>query len=336
MNNIHFSPRTMNLELTTNCPLHCPQCYCTLTGGKNLDLTTALYWLAEGGKAGVKEVMLSGGETMCYPHLYEVIHAANAHCGTANVALSGFGLNQTTYEKLISSGVGGIFISLNGSTEKINSLTRDGFDLAISALELLQKNKYQNTTINWVMHASNADDFPAVVELAAHYDASNLVVLGLKPDSNHMLSTLPSAEQMKAVSDYIRTFRGKVKLFVESCYSPMLAITCDTKLFGNMNTGPLKGCCAGRSTFNVSVDGLLSPCRHLEFFEKWDSLEEYWYHSQVLQKIRTLDEHKREPCDSCKYCNNCRHCLAINSKIYNSLYIGNTFCPVAKCENTSM
>ena len=132
MNDIHFSPRTMNLELTTNCPLHCPQCYCTLTGGKNLDLTTALYWLAEGRKAGVKEVMLSGGETMCYPHLYEVIHAANAYCGTANVALSGFGLNQTTYEKLIFSGVGGIFISLNGSTEKINSLTRDGFDLAIS------------------------------------------------------------------------------------------------------------------------------------------------------------------------------------------------------------
>lgn len=324
----NYSPRTMNLELTTNCPLHCPQCYCTLTGGKNLSLQTAIYWLKEGGKAGVKEVMLSGGETMCYPHLYEVIHAAKEYCGIVNIALSGFALNQEVYEKLLHSGVSGIFISLNGSTREINSLTRDGFDLAISALKLLQNNNYSNTTLNWVMHATNADDFPSIVELASSYNVTNLVVLGLKPDSKHSLSTLPSTEQMKKVSNYIRTYRGKVKLFIESCYSPMLALTCDTKLFGNMNVGPLKGCCAGRSTFSVNVDGLLSPCRHLEYFEKRNTFKEYWENSPILQKIRTLDDFKQEPCLSCKYSAYCRHCLSINSKINNELFIGNKFCQI--------
>lgn len=330
MKEMPFKPTNMNLELTTNCPLRCPQCYCSLTGGKNLKLETALHWIKEGGKHGVKEVMLSGGETMCYPHLYKVIRAARKYCGSPNVALSGFAFTQEVYEKMIEAGVGGIFISLNGSTKEINGLTRDGFDLAISALELLQKNHYENTSINWVMHANNADDFPNMVSFAEKYNVANLVIIGVKPDSNHRLPTIPSAEQMKMVSDIVKYHKGKCRIFIESCFSPMLALTCDTKLFGNMNVGKNKGCGAGRNAFSVNVDGMLSPCRHLELFEKWETLEDYWNNSSTLNKIRMLESERREPCSSCKFCNYCRHCLAINSKLNNDLYIGNHYCPLAK------
>lgn len=330
MTTTKFTPQTMNLELTTNCPLRCPQCYCSLTGGKNLDLETAIYWVREGTKHGVKDVMLSGGETMCYPHLYEVIRAVKQCCVTPNVALSGFAFDQAAYEKMIDTGVGGIFISLNGSTKEINAQTRDGFHLAISALELLQRNQYSNTTINWVMHSSNADDFLNIVELAEQYDVANIVIIGVKPDSSHTLYTLPSAEQMRAVSHIVRSHEGNTKIYIESCFSPMLALTSDTKLFGNMNVGKSKGCGAGRTAFSVNVDGMLSPCRHLDYFEKWNTLEEYWNSSPILRKIRTLEEHKKEPCISCKFCNYCRHCLSINSKLNGDLFIGNEFCPLAE------
>lgn len=175
------------------------------------------------------------------------------------------------------------------------------------------------------MHSNNADDFPNMVTLAEEYGVANLVIIGLKPDSKHMLPTLPTLEQMQAVSKVIRTHRGHTKLFIESCYSPLLALTCDIKLFGNMNVGKNKGCGAGRNAFSVNVDGLLSPCRHLDYFEKWDTLEEYWTKSPILQKIRSLEDHKQEPCVSCKYSNYCRHCLAINSKLKGKLFIGNEF-----------
>ena len=84
-----FLPETMNIELTTNCPLHCPQCYCSLTGGKNIDLNIAVHRIQEGAEMGVKEVMLSGGETLCYPHIYELIQAAHTYCENVNIALSG-------------------------------------------------------------------------------------------------------------------------------------------------------------------------------------------------------------------------------------------------------
>lgn len=327
-----YKPLGMNIELTTACPLHCPQCYCSLEGGKYIPLHIAEKYVKQASEIGVKHVELSGGETMCYPHLYDLIHIASQNGVVPNVALSGYGLSQDSYEKLINAGVEGIFISLNGSTKEINDKTRDGYSLAISALKLLQDNHYSNTTINWVMHSSNADDFPNMVKLAEAMDVANLVIIGVKPDSKHMLSTIPSVEQMKAVRDVIRSHRGKTKIIIESCFSPMLALASETKLFGNMNVGPNKGCGAGRNTFSVNVDGMLSPCRHLEYFEKWECLEDYWNNSPVLQKIRTLEDERKEPCTSCKFCSFCRHCLAVNSKLNNSLYIGNEYCPLA--ENT--
>lgn len=324
-----YAPETMNIELTTNCPLHCPQCYCSLTGGKNIDLQTAIHWIKEAGKLGVTDVMLSGGETMCYPHLYEVIHAAKAYCGTANIALSGFAFTQDVYDKLLAAGIGGIFISLNGSTREINSLTRDGYELAIAALELLQKNRYPNTTINWVMHSNNADDFENIVAIAEKYDVANLVILGVKPDSKKSLHTIPSMEQMISVKNFIRSHTGKTRILIESCYSPMLALISDTKLFGNMNVGKNKGCGAGRTAFSVSVDGLLSPCRHLEYYEKYDTAAEYWEKSEVLKHLRQMDNNPSEPCDSCRLKNYCRPCAAINSKLEGKLYRGNSYCSLA-------
>lgn len=319
---------TMNLELTTNCPLHCPQCYCALTGGKNIDPEKAKFWIREGARYGVKNVMLSGGETLCYPHLTELLRAAR-DCGVRpNVALSGVGFTQKVYDELMEAGDPAIYISLNGSTEEINAMTRDGYGPALRALELLRRNGYRETTLNWVMHASNADDFPNVMALAERYEVFRVVIIGLKPDSHKSLSTLPSREQMERTADFARSWRGRTRIFVEACYSPMLALVSETKLFGNLNVGKHKGCPAGRTTVSVNVDGLLSPCRHLEYFEAFDSLEEYFERSAVQRKLRTLEEQVQAPCSGCRFEKNCRHCLAINAKLKGELFLGNEFCPI--------
>lgn len=320
---------TMNIELTTKCPLHCPQCYCSLEGGKNIDLSTAINWLKEGAKVGVKDVMLSGGETLCYPNIYDIIRTAKELRIKSNVALSGYNFNQDVLDKLVETGVNEIFISLNGSTNEINSLTRDGYNLAINALKLLKANNYQNTHINWVMHCNNADDFSNIISLAENYNVSEVVVMAVKPTSKKELKTIPTFEQMCTVRDFIRSYKGNVRIGIESCFSPMLALTCDTKLFGNFNVGPNSGCCAGLSTFSVSVDGKLSPCRHLEYYEEFNSLEDYWNNSSILKKIREIyDKEPSEPCKNCNLMNYCRPCMAVNSKLEGKLYRGNKYCPI--------
>lgn len=332
--NGEYHIETMNIELTTKCPLSCPQCYCSLTGGKNIPLEKAVYWIQEAAKMGVKDVMLSGGETLCYPDLYEVIRKAKECCIAVNVALSGVGFDQETFDQLIGAGVTNIYISLNGSTKEINDISRDGFDYAINALMLLQKNQFKNTTINWVMHSSNADDFVNILRLAEKYEVQNVAILGLKPDSKYMLASYPTKEQMLKLKKTIRAYSGKCCIQIESCFSPMLALFNDTKLFGNFNVSEYKGCCAGRTTFSVNVDGLLSPCRHLDYFEPYESLKEYMDHSEIQVKIRSIQNTRNAPCNTCRLEKYCRPCLAINTKMKHDLFFGFEQCPVFEADRS--
>jgi SAM-dependent methyltransferase len=87
-------------------------------------------------------------------------------------------------QELIDCGVNHIYVSLNGSIEAINRKSRDGYALAIRALELLQKKAFANTHINWVMHSFNTYDFPAMLKLAEEYGVSELVVLVFKPNAD--------------------------------------------------------------------------------------------------------------------------------------------------------
>jgi len=316
----------INIELTTCCPLHCPQCYCTLTGGKHIDIEIAKKKIVEAGAHGVKQVHLSGGETMCYPYLYELIECAAVNWGEVNVALSGYKFDSMVLNKLINSGVSGIFISLNGSTKEINELTRDGYELAINALKCLSENNFDNTYLNWVMHSNNCDDFLNMISLAEKYKVKNLVILSFKPDSNKELLTFPSGEQIRMIASQIKSYSGTVKIGVETCFSQMLAVLLDTPLFGNLNVGANKGCRAGKYNYCINVDGYYSPCRHLDYYENYDSLEEYLNKSTVIKQIEEVEKSKREPCNKCKYSDYCKPCLAVNSKMNNDIYIGHKIC----------
>lgn len=318
----------MNIELTTACPLHCPQCYCSLQGGKHIPLKRAVFWLNEGAAAGVKSVALSGGESMCYPYLNEVIGEACRVGINAYVATSGFGLTQNSLQGMIDAGVSGIYLSLNGSSEKVNRITRDGYDYAINGLRLLNDNSYNHVTINWVMHANNVEDFPFMVELAEKYSVERIVIIGFKPDANHEMSKIPSFTQMKWLHDYLVTLRSNVQVIIEPCYSPFRAFSMETKLLGNLNIGTNKGCRAGLCSFSINVDGKLTPCRHIDLPEDFGSLNDYWNNSEVLSSIRKARKEYKEPCKSCKYSKYCIHCLAINLKLHNELSFGYKECPI--------
>lgn len=325
-----YSLYSMNLELTTACPLRCPQCYCTLDGVRHLDIETAKKRIDEAVELGLKSLNLSGGETLCYPRLYDLIAYASERVEYVNIAISGALFNQGVYDKLIEAGVSEISVSLNGSTPEINSLTRDGYEYAIAALNLLKEKNYKHIVINWVMHSNNSYDFANMLALSEKYNVDSILVLGLKPDSKKMLSSLPSAEQIEFVSKTIKHNRGKVKIQVDSCYSNFLAFHLETRLFGNLNISGRKGCGAGRDGISVNVDGKYTPCRHIEVTEEFDNMKSYWENSQALHMLRDIENNRKEPCLSCYYQNYCRHCQAISWNLKGSFFLGFEQCSVYK------
>lgn len=322
------APAAMNLELTSKCPLRCPQCYCDLIGGRDMPFETARRFVEDAASCGVREVNLSGGETMCYPYLTELIALCHEKGLISNIALSGFGVTKEKLQELIDAGVTRIFISLNGSCEEVNRLSRDGYELAIHALSVLKEISFHPVYMNWVMHRTNADDFPKYVSLVESYGVDRIHVMAFKPDAAHQLNTLPTGEQMKQVADFIRHYKGPVTIDAEGCYSPMRALLYDS-FFGNRNVGIVRGCMAGRLTMSVSIDGKMTPCRHLEFEEEFSSIQDYWDHSEILKKLRQVEDEMEEPCSTCRYSRNCLPCMAVNVKLHDELSMGFQECPIA-------
>lgn len=324
-----WKPEILNLELTTKCPLRCPQCYCSLENGLDLDVTIAKRRIDEACEMGLTSLNLSGGETLCYPHLYEIIsYASQKNIPSILVALSGALFDQDVYVKLVDSGVTGICVSLNGSTESINSISRAGYHHAINALEILSQNDYPNITINWVMHSTNADDFENLVRLAEHYHVGLIDIISLKPDSQKAMRSFPTKEQIANVSRFIKRYKGPVKIMIESCFSNLAAYHLETRLFGNLNITEHKGCMAGRCSVSVNVLGQYTPCRHIDKTEDFSSLREYWSSSQLLAQLRAIDTVRKEPCSSCYFGPYCRHCQAISWEIRNELCLGFENCPM--------
>ena len=85
-----YKPKCMNLEVTDKCPLRCPQCYCFLNGKKVLKKETAFRVIDEAAKIGIEQIEISGGETLCYPYLYDVSKYANSNSIKTHAAFSGW------------------------------------------------------------------------------------------------------------------------------------------------------------------------------------------------------------------------------------------------------
>ncbi len=156
----------LNLELTNVCPFRCPQCYVPSDGEKRfLPKETALAWIRDADRHGVRYVNMSGGETLCYPFLEELIRECAGRGMKASVSISGAAASKEKLLGLQEAGISSICVSLNGSTAKINDVTRQGFEEAIAALRWLKEIPDCVTLVNFVMHGSNAEDLPDLLRL---------------------------------------------------------------------------------------------------------------------------------------------------------------------------
>lgn len=323
-----YRPDGMNIELTTRCPLRCPQCYCSLEGGKDIPLDIVIKRLEEAAKLGVKHVELSGGETLCYPYLVEAVNAAKRLGLAPSIAISGWRFSEEVLDRLIEAGIDMICVSLNGPTEKENAKSRDGYAYAINALALLKEKGFQNTLINWVMHRDSVEFFPEMIKLAEEYQVGGILIIDPKPTAKNELDTYPTSEQMRYIAQLVKNTTSSVDLIVQHCFSSLLALCSDNKLWGNTNRGLYKGCTAGLCSYCVDVDGNFTPCRHLEYHEQWDNTESYWKRSEVLKALRKLEREQENQCASCRLCKYCRTCVAVYSKLETKLHRGGDYCPL--------
>jgi pyrroloquinoline quinone biosynthesis protein E len=317
-------PEMMNMELTDRCPLKCPQCYCQLNAGRDLDFEIAKKNIDNAARLNISYINLSGGETLLYPFIVELVAYISSKGLYPALAISGWGLDKALLKQLIEAGVHSIYVSLNGSQETINALSRDGYPLAIEALKLLQASEFDNYFINWVARNDNILDFLDLCHLASQFRVKGLVVIASKPDSQEAMQSLIDKENILILAEEIRR-QDQVDIWVESCFSELKAHL-GKGFFFNTNRGIKKGCGAGRDGMSITVEGYMTPCRHINYPEKFQTIEEYWYQSDFLHQLRQYEDHKEDPCKSCRLSDNCFPCRAVALKVEKNIFSANKYC----------
>ena len=317
----------MNLEVTRKCGLNCPQCSFAKSSAE-LDIELAKKNASAAKILGLQAVNISGGEKILYPHLTELIAHCSAEKIISNIAISGVGFDDIQLNHFLTAGLHGIFVSLNGTDEKINSSSRGGFREALAAIDLVGKSDTPFKAINWVMQSNNAENFPEIVSLAAKNNFHAVYVLMYKRIAAGELKSFPTAIQMKKICEFIRNYRGNVEIVIDRCFSQLRAMLGDW-ILGNSNVGIFRGCRAGLDTCTLNVDGTFSPCRHLKIFEHFDSVRDYWQNSEVLKKFRCA-ENRSPPCKKCRYFKFCRPCLVNADCDAEFSRCDNSYCPIGK------
>ena len=160
------------------------------------------------------------------------------------------------------------------------------------------------------MTRENAEKLSEVVQGVEPFALRELIVSGGTPGR-----TLPTREQMESAAQFIIEYSkqreeeengdGKMKLKVESCFSPLRAMMGGEDAKQNANRGVKRGCTAGRDHFCVRPDGSFAPCADHGKAESYGSVMEYWERSQMLNALRDVQS---PDCPNCAYRRRCLPC----------------------------
>jgi len=273
------SPMFIHVEVTTKCPLSCSQCYVS-EKSIEMDWNICKDVIHQAHELGVKQIMLTGGEPIIYSNLYECINLISSYNMLSVLSTSGVGVSDSICDKLIDAGIGKIFVSLNGSNEHIHNLSRSHFYDSLNALKLI-KSKGIYCGINWVAREDNYNDFPNIFELAHFLGIDELAILSNKKNILGSINSAMNENSVKSLADIINSkCLEDLNITVDPCFQALTKYLSKTTVFERY-------CNAGRTFFDILVDGSVVPCRHLRSDpEKMCDLTNYWNDSRVLKQQR--------------------------------------------------
>ena len=305
-------PQHLQIEITDECPLKCPQCYKTDKEYKYMSWDVFKDIIDQAVSCGIENIYYNGGEPLIHPQICDFIEYVNNTGIKQMMFTSGAGLTREKLDSIYSKNVS-VNLSFNGSNNEINSRSRDGFDISLHASKEMRNCgiKFQ---INWVARHDNVYDLNNMIVFGKEIGASAINIVCNKLTAfGEIVSPLTYNDYM-----YIKEMINENEdyLGVQNCYGILLSLL-------GVPKNKLYGCQAGIRVMAVTCDGYFMPCTHLYYPEKFQGIMEYWKHSDILSKLRKIDV--LEYCDDCEAC---RVCHSISKESHEDFNVGYKECPV--------
>lgn len=325
------APSTLRLvawEITRNCNLACRHCRAAATAGPyegELDTAAALHLLDQIRTVGQPIVILTGGEPLLRPDIFDIARYGTDLGLRMVMAPNGTLIDEASAGRMAAAGIQRISISLDGATPETHDRFR-GVDGAFAgALRGVAhaRNAGVDFQINTTVTRANLAEIPRIQELAVRLGAVAHHIFLLVPTGRgkYILDQEISAEEYENTLNWFYDQRG--------CTSLQLKATCaphyyrilrqrardegQTVTFESHGLDAVtRGCLGGTGFCFISHRGVVQPCGFLDLNcgdITRTSFADVWAHSEIFQALRNPANLKGK-CGRCEYNRVCGGCRA--------------------------
>lgn len=325
-------PRIIAWEVTRRCLLACKHCRAAARTEEYPDefSTQECFRLLDNIAAFASPIIiLTGGEPMCRPDIYEIAAYATRLGLRVAMAPCGLLLNDETVPRIVASGVKRISISLDGATAESHDAfrgVRGAFEGCMAGIEAAKRGGL-DFQVNTTVCKHNLDDLPDVLALAKRLGASVFNPFLLVPTGRgkQLLDMEISPEEYEQTLQWLagqqETAGIQIRLTCAPHYQRIVrqsARSTGSKPAGHPGGGhpggaPAKGCLGGKAFAFISHRGQVQICGFLDVECGDVRAEDYnfqkiWETSEVFRQMRAVDEYHGRCgyCEFRKVCGGCR------------------------------
>lgn len=320
--------RLVAWEITRNCNLNCVHCRAAATMGPydgELDTKACLTLLDQIAESGQPIVILTGGEPLLRPDIFEVASYGTSKGLRMVMAVNGTLVTPETAAKMAESGIKRISISIDGATKEVHDNFRGvpgAFEGAMNGIGLAREAGIEfqvNTTIT----QRNLDQIPSILKLAEDLGAAALHIFLLVPTGRgkYIANEGIDAETYEKTLNWFYDQREKTKLQLKATCAPHYyrilrqrakeegkTVTFDSHGLDAVT----RGCLGGTGFCFVSHTGIVQPCGFLDLNSgdvTRDSFVNIWKNSEVFNNLRNYSLYTGK-CGACEYKRVCGGCRA--------------------------
>jgi SynChlorMet cassette radical SAM/SPASM protein ScmE len=322
---VMHTPRTLDLEITSRCNLHCDYCYFFNNPAINYHDLPTEQWLKffdELGRCAVINVTLSGGEPFIRQDLPVLLDGIVRNRMRFSILTNGTLINNDIASFIAkTSRCDYIQISVDGSRPEIHDICRGkgAFKDAIQGIKILQSHDIP-VSVRMTIHRHNIHD----LENTAHFLLKELGVPQLSTNSagyfgscrfnpkNILLSIQERQKAMEVLVYLSEKYKGRI--------SAMAGPLADARNWDRMEKaraseadscpsgGYLTGCNCTNQRIAVRSDGKFIPCSMLAHMAlgciNKNALVEVWQENSILNQLRqrcTIPLTDFDFCHDCPY-----------------------------------
>ena len=319
------TPRSVDVEITSNCNLRCKYCYFfdnPEVTYRELSTGEWLHFFDELGQCGVMDVCLVGGEPFIRDDLPELIKAIVKNRMRFSILSNGSLIDDSNASFIADTKrCNYVQVSVDGSCSEAHDSCRGkgSFAKAIRGIKILQKHKIP-VMVRVTIHKHNIHD----LENTAHFLLEELELPGFTTNSASYFGTCQKNAKDILLSNEDRQIAMKTLLRLEQKYNGRITAQAgplaEAHNWKNMkkarqtrkpqlnNGGHLGGCGCTWNSITVRADGTIVPCTMLAHMElgqvNQDSFVKVWQKSKDLNILR---QRHHIPLSNFQYCSDCNY-----------------------------